>query len=61
MPLLLTVEEAAKELRLGRARMYELLSSGEVTSVKIGASRRVPREAVETYVRQLVERQKADA
>ena len=40
--LLLTVEEAAKRLRLGRTFVYRLISSGELESVT-GAAAASPR------------------
>lgn len=39
--LLLTAEEAARALRVGRSKVYDLMRSGELRSVKIGGSRRV--------------------
>jgi excisionase family DNA binding protein len=48
--VLLTVEEAADRLRIGRTTMYALVSSGAVESVKVGRLRRVPVEAVDAYV-----------
>jgi excisionase family DNA binding protein len=48
--VLLTVEEAAMRLRIGRTTMYALVSSGAVESVKVGRLRRVPVEAVDAYV-----------
>jgi excisionase family DNA binding protein len=51
--LLLTVAEAATALGLSRSKLYELLAAGEVESVSIGRSRRVPREAVEEFVARL--------
>jgi excisionase family DNA binding protein len=48
--LLLTVEEAAKCLRLGRTLVYRLISSGELESVKVGRLRRVPAECLPEYV-----------
>ena len=48
--LLLTVEEAAGRLRLGRTLTYRLISSGELESVKVGRSRRVPAECLSEYV-----------
>jgi excisionase family DNA binding protein len=48
--VLLTVEEAAERLRIGRTTMYALVSSGAVESVKVGRLRRVPAEAVDAYV-----------
>lgn len=48
--LLLTVEEAAERLRLGRTLVYRLISSGQLESVKVGRSRRVPAECLSEYV-----------
>jgi excisionase family DNA binding protein len=53
--LLLTPEEAARALGVGRTTLYELLRTGAVTSVRIGGSRRVPPSAVEDYVRSLTD------
>lgn len=52
--LLLTIVEAAALLGVGRTTLYELLSRGELTAVRIGRARRVPREAVDAYVARLV-------
>lgn len=48
--LLLTVEEAAELLHIGRCKVYDLLRNNELRSIKIGGSRRIPRSAVEEYV-----------
>jgi excisionase family DNA binding protein len=48
--LLLTVEEAARRLRLGRTLVYRLISSGQLESVKVGRLRRVPAECLPEYV-----------
>lgn len=48
--VLLTVEEAAERLRLGRTLVYRLISSGELESVKVGRLRRVPAECLPEYV-----------
>lgn len=53
MTLTLTVEEAAEELRIGRTRMYALIASGEVPSVKVGGSRRVLYDDLAAYLRRL--------
>lgn len=53
-PLLLTVEEAARLLSIGRPKMWRLIMAGEVVSVKIGGSRRIPNSALEDYVRTLM-------
>ena len=51
--LVLTVEEAAKRLGIGRTTMYALVSSGEVESVSIGRLRRIPAECLDEYVGRL--------
>ena len=48
--LLLTVEEAADRLGIGRSLMYELLRDRQVTSVRIGRLRRVPAESLIEFV-----------
>lgn len=53
-PVLLTLEEAAEVLRIGRTRMFALVGRGEVRSVRIGSSRRVPMAAIEEYVERLL-------
>jgi len=58
-PVLLRPEEAAKALGLGRSMIYRLLASQALTSVSIGRSRRIPRAALEDFVRRLVEDQSA--
>lgn len=53
--LLLTPEEAADALGVGRSKVYQLLGAGHLFSVKIGACRRVPQAAVRSYVDSLYE------
>jgi excisionase family DNA binding protein len=53
--LLLTVEEAARQLSIGRPKMYQLVMRGDIVSVKIGASRRIPVAALNEYVQRLTE------
>jgi excisionase family DNA binding protein len=52
--MLLTPEEAAEMLSIGRSKVYELMASQALGSVKIGTCRRVPAEALQAYVDQLV-------
>ena len=52
--LLLTVPEAAEALAISRSKLYELLASGAVTSVRIDGSRRIPLTALEAYVSTLL-------
>jgi excisionase family DNA binding protein len=48
--LLLTVEEAAERLGVGRSTMYGLILDGAVESVHIGRLRRVPVDALPRYL-----------
>jgi excisionase family DNA binding protein len=48
--LLLRPEEVAQALGIGRTTVFELMRSGELRSVKIGVSRRIPADAVAEYV-----------
>jgi excisionase family DNA binding protein len=48
--VVLTVEQAADALGIGRILMYELVGTGAVESVRIGRLRRIPTEALWDYV-----------
>lgn len=52
--VLLTVEEAAARLRIGRTNAYALVRTGQLASVLIGRLRRIPAEAVAEYAARLV-------
>ena len=49
-PLLLTPVEAARRLSLARSTLYALLLTGQIVSVKIGRSRRIPASALIDYI-----------
>ncbi|KLL09843.1 MULTISPECIES: helix-turn-helix domain-containing protein [Protofrankia] len=51
--LLLTAAEAAAVLGVGRSTVYELMAAGQIESVRIGRSRRIPRAALVAYVDRL--------
>lgn len=53
LPLLLKAEQTGEILGIGRTKVYELLASGEIESVRIGRNRLIPRKAVEEYVERL--------
>jgi excisionase family DNA binding protein len=53
LPLVLTVEQAAERLGVGRTVMYALVSSGAVESVLIGRLRRIPADALVTFLDEL--------
>lgn len=51
--LLLTPQEAAAALSIGRTKVYELMEAGLLESVTIGRCRRVPVEALAPFVEAL--------
>jgi len=51
--VLLTPEEAAKALRISRSKLYDLLRSGTVESVRIDRLRRIPPQALHEYIERL--------
>jgi len=53
--LLLTPEEAAEALSLGRTKVYQLIGEGRLRSVLIGKSRRVPASALAELVDHLAD------
>jgi excisionase family DNA binding protein len=52
-PRLYRVDGALIELGIGRATLYRLIKSGEIRTVKIGKSRRIPAEALDEFVANL--------
>lgn len=48
--VLLTIDEAAQALRIGRTLLYELLMRQQIASIKVGRVRRVPMAAIDDYV-----------
>jgi excisionase family DNA binding protein len=52
--LLLSVEEAADILRLGRTRTYELVMTKKIQSVKVGRRRLVIRTSLLDFVQALL-------
>lgn len=55
--VLLSVEETAVALSMGRSFVYHLLTRGEIFSVKVGRTRRVPVKALHDYVARLTDQQ----
>ncbi|MFF7330667.1 excisionase family DNA-binding protein [Streptomyces sp. NPDC008150] len=48
--VLLTVEEAARRLRIGRTTCFALIRTGELESIDVGRLRRVPADAPAEFV-----------
>ena len=57
--LLYKPEAAAAVLGIGRSKRFELIAAGQIETVQIGRSRRIPAEALTQYVDRL--RGKAEA
>lgn len=52
--IVLTIEEAARRLGIGRTTMYALVKTGQVRTVTIGRLRRVPAFCLDEYVQNLL-------
>jgi excisionase family DNA binding protein len=50
---LLTVEEAARRLSIGRTTCFNLIRTGALESVPVGHLRRVPADAIPEFVARL--------
>jgi excisionase family DNA binding protein len=48
--VLLTIDETAQALSIGRTLLYELLMRQQIASIKVGRVRRVPMAAIDDYV-----------
>lgn len=48
------VEEVARVLKVGRTKVFDLIRSGELASVKIGGSRRIPARSLNDYLSRLI-------
>jgi excisionase family DNA binding protein len=49
--LFLTVEETSDSLRLSRSKVYELIATCDLPSIKVGRSRRVPVDGLREWAR----------
>ncbi len=56
-PLLYTVPEAAKQLRIGRSSLYELIATDQIASITIGSRRLIAHDDLVTFIH----RRKSDA
>lgn len=52
--VLYRVEEAAELLSVSRNRIYELIRSNQLRTVRVGGSRRVPARSLDEYVARLL-------
>lgn len=58
-PILVTVDELAETLSIGRTAAWELVRKRKIKSVKIGRTRRVPVTAIQEYIDNLLEEEAA--
>ncbi len=49
-PELLSVEQAARHLGIGRTALYQELTDGSLRSFKVGRRRLIPASAIDAYV-----------
>jgi excisionase family DNA binding protein len=54
-PLLLTVKEVAKLLRIHRPKVYDLIKAGTIEGFKLGSDWRVKRESIEKLIGEIPE------
>jgi excisionase family DNA binding protein len=55
---LLSIDDAAIALGIGRTQTYELVMSGKIASVKIGRRRLIVRSELESFVQRLSDLQR---
>ncbi|QQQ76656.1 helix-turn-helix domain-containing protein [Saccharothrix sp. 6-C] len=56
---LLSVEDAARALSIGRTTMFNLIKTGAIASVQIGRLRRIPLTAIAEFTARLTSEQPA--
>ncbi len=50
IPALMTVEEVAEQLRIGRSSAYTLVKTRQIRTIRIGRSIRIPRNAILEFI-----------
>lgn len=51
--VLLKIPEVMERLAVGQTKVYELMSTGDLRSVKLGRSRRVPSDDLDRFIAEL--------
>lgn len=51
MPMVLTVNDVAETLAIGRNKAYTLVNTGVIKALKIGQHYRIPREALVDFIK----------
>ena len=52
-PVMFTVPQVCRMLQMSRSKVYQLVLSGEIPSVRFGRSRRIPHDLFLAYVKGL--------
>jgi excisionase family DNA binding protein len=52
-PLLVSIDEGARIVGLGRTMLYQLIAKNQIKSVKIGRARRIVLTDLEAYIERL--------
>ena len=50
LPLVLTVDEARRVLRIGRRQLYQAIARRDVHTVKVGRTIRIPRSSLAAWL-----------
>lgn len=53
LPVVLSVQQLADVLQIGRNSAYDLVKSGQICSIRIGRTIRIPQSALFDYLNQL--------
>lgn len=59
LPRYVTVAEFCERFRLSKTFVYDLIQSGRIRSIRIGASRRIPVSAVQAFADSLADSESA--
>lgn len=54
--LLLSVNDSMYMMSISRGTFYGLINSGQLESLKIGSKRLIPKDAIEKYIRDNIEK-----
>ena len=52
-PVLLKIPQVMERLAMGQTKLYELMASGALPSVKVGRSRRIRSDELESFIEEL--------
>jgi excisionase family DNA binding protein len=53
VPVLFTTSQTAEIMNISRTKVYELMNKGELDSLRIGRSRRISTNQIETFIKNM--------